>query len=80
MTFYKFAVGALLTAAMLAVLGLGALVFSARDFQYGVRQISGSTNGVISFARLAEAEQRIDQIMEESSSQRGERKLRSKNS
>jgi hypothetical protein len=73
MTFYKFAVGALLTAAMLAVLGLGALVFSARDFQYGVRQISGSTIGVISFARLAEAERRIDQIMEESSSQRGEK-------
>jgi small-conductance mechanosensitive channel len=73
MTFYKFAVGAALTAAMLAVLGFGALVFSARDFQYGVRQIAGSTNGVISFARLAEAERRIDQIMEESSSQRGEK-------
>lgn len=72
MTFYKFAVGTLLAVAMVAVLGLGALVFSARDFQFGVRQISPTTNGLISFSDLAEAEQRIAQIMEESSSPRGE--------
>jgi hypothetical protein len=72
MTFYKFVVGALLTLAMILVLGMGALVFSARDFQFGVREISSSTNGLINFERLAEAEQEIEKIMAESSGPRGE--------
>lgn len=72
MTFYKFAVGVVLTLAMVAVLGMAALVFSARDFQFGVAQISPSTNGLISFTRLAEVEAMVARIEEESQGQRGE--------
>src|SRR5690349_1983188 len=42
MTFYKFAVGVVLAVAMVAVLGMSAVVFSARDFQFGVARISPS--------------------------------------
>lgn len=72
MTIYKFAVGVVLAVAMVAVLGMSALVFSSRDFQFGVAQISPSTNGLISFSRLAEAEQQIAQIESESAGPRGE--------
>jgi hypothetical protein len=72
MTFYKFAVGVVLTVAMIAVLGLSALVFSSRDFQFGVAQISPSTNGLISFAALDAADQQIQQLESESSGPRGE--------
>lgn len=72
MTFYKFAVGVVLAVAMVTVLTLGALVFSSRDFQYGVAQISPSTGGLISFATLAEADQQIRQLESESAGPRGE--------
>jgi hypothetical protein len=72
MTFYKFSVGVVLAAAMVAVLGFSALVFSSRDFQYGVAQISPSTNGLVSFARLAEVDRQIIQIEAESAGPRGE--------
>lgn len=72
MTFYKFAVGVVLTVAMIAVLGFGALVFSARDFQYGVSQISSSTRGLISFERLAQVEEQVAAILEETKGPRGE--------
>jgi hypothetical protein len=72
MTFYKFAVGVVLTVAMIAVLGMSALVFSSRDFQFGVAQISPSTNGLISFAALDAADQQIQQLEAESAGPRGE--------
>lgn len=72
MTFYKFAVGVVLTLAMVAVLATSALVFSSRDFQYGVAQISPSTNGLISFARLEQAEAQIQEIEGGSAGPRGE--------
>lgn len=72
MTFYKFAVGVVLALAMVTVLALSALVFSSRDFQYGVAQVSPSTNGLISFARLDAAEAQIEQIASASSGPRGE--------
>lgn len=72
MSIYKFAVGIVLAVAMVAVLGLSALVFSSRDFQFGVAQISPSTNGLISFARLEEADAQINQIEAESAGPRGE--------
>lgn len=72
MTFYKFSVGVVLTVAMVGVLGLSALVFSSRDFQFGVAQVSPSTNGLVSFQRLAEADAQIQQIETESSAPRGE--------
>jgi hypothetical protein len=72
MSFYKFSVGVVLALAMVAVLGLSALVFSSRDFQFGVAQISPSTNGLISFQRLAEADAQITRLEEETSAPRGE--------
>jgi hypothetical protein len=72
MTFYKFAVGLVLAIAMVAVLATGALVFSSRDFQFGLAQISPSTNGLISFQALAEADAQIRQIETETSGPRGE--------
>lgn len=72
MTFYKFAVGVVLAFAMVAVLGLSGLVFSARDFQFGVAQISPATGGLISFSRLEEADRSIGQLEAESAGPRGE--------
>jgi hypothetical protein len=65
-------VGAVLTVAMVAVLGVSALVFSSRDFQFGVAQISPSTNGLISFQRLAEADAQIVQLETDTAIPRGE--------
>lgn len=72
MTFYKFAVGAVLTVAMVGVLTASALVFSSRDFQFGLAQISPSTNGLVNFQRLAEADAQITQIESETAGPRGE--------
>lgn len=72
MTFYKFVVGVVLTLAMVTVLALSTLVFSARDFQWGVAQISPATNGLISFDRLEEVDQQVVQIERETSGPRGE--------
>ncbi|MGQ0531916.1 MAG: hypothetical protein ACT4OF_04385 [Caulobacteraceae bacterium] len=72
MTFYKFSVGVVLTVAMIAVLGMSALVFSSRDFQFGVAQISPSTNGLISFAALDEADRQVRQLEADSAGPRGE--------
>lgn len=72
MTFYKFLVGMVLTLAMVTVLGFAALVFSARDFQFGVAQISPATNGLISFDQLAKTEAEIARIEQESGGPRGE--------
>jgi len=72
MTFYKFSVGVVLAIAMVAVLGMAALVFSARDFQFGVAQVAPATNGLISFARLEEADTQITQIETETAEPRGE--------
>ncbi len=72
MTFYKFAVGLVLALAMVAVLAMSALVFSSRDFQFGVAQVSPSTNGLISFAQLEQADQQVRQIETESAGPRGE--------
>lgn len=72
MTFHKFAVGVVLGLAMIAVLGAGALVFSSRDFQYGLAQLSPATNGLVSFESLREVEAEIAQIRAETAEPRGE--------
>jgi hypothetical protein len=59
MTIYKFCVGAVLTLAMITVLILAALSFSARDFQYGVWQVSEETGGLVNFAALERAKSEI---------------------
>ncbi|HYD86521.1 MAG TPA: hypothetical protein VEA80_03535 [Vitreimonas sp.] len=72
MTFYKFGVGVVLAAVMIAVLVMGALVFSARDFQFGVQQLSPQTGGMISFEKLERANAGIDEIEAATSGPRGE--------
>lgn len=72
MTFYKFSVGLVLALAMVAVLTLSALVFGARDFQYGLAQAAPSTNGLLSFERLREADARIVALEDQSAAPRGE--------
>lgn len=72
MTFYKFSVGVVLAIAMVGVLGAGAIVFSARDFQFSVAQIAPETNGLIDFERLEDADRQIVAITEETAEPRGE--------
>lgn len=72
MTIYKFTVGLVLAIAMVAVLTFSALVFSARDFQFGLAQAAPSTNGLLSFERLREADTRIVALEAESAGPRGE--------
>jgi len=72
MTYYKFAVGVVLALAMVAVLAASALVFSARDFQYGLGQVAPATNGLISFDKLREADARIARLEADSAAPRGE--------
>jgi hypothetical protein len=72
MTFHKFAVGVVLALAMILVLPIGALVFAARDFQFGVAQVAPSTSGLISFARLEEVDAQVVRLEAESAAPRGE--------
>lgn len=72
MTFYKFSVGVVLALAMIAVLFMSAVVFSSRDFQFGVAQVAPATNGLVNFERLEEAQQQIQRIESETSAPRGE--------
>jgi hypothetical protein len=71
MTLYKFLVGLVLTIAMIAVLSLSALVFSARDFQFGVAQFS-NTSGLVDFKQLEQINSLIEQSRSESAAARGE--------
>jgi len=63
MTFYKFLVGVVLAIAMVGVLVFAALVFSARDFQYGVAQIT-HTDGLLSFQQIADIDKQIKPLTE----------------
>lgn len=62
MTFYKFAVGAVLAVAMVGVLGASAIVFASRDFQFGVAQVEPSTNGRVDFAELDRVDRQIEAL------------------
>ncbi|HET9230518.1 MAG TPA: hypothetical protein VFO00_04480 [Vitreimonas sp.] len=66
MTFHKFAVGSVLAVAMVGVLGTSALVFSSRDFQFGVAQVAPTTNGRVDFAELDRVEAEIATIRDAS--------------
>ena len=72
MTMYKWMVGFVLAVVMLGVLGAGALVFSARDFQFGVAQISPATNGLIDISRLIDVDTQVARLEADSSGPRGE--------
>jgi hypothetical protein len=65
-------VGLVLTAVMVAALGMNALLFSARDFQFGLAQVSPQTNGLVSIDRLVEVDAQVQQITAETSEPRGE--------
>jgi hypothetical protein len=65
MTLYKFSVGAVLAVAMVGVLGMSALTFSSRDFQFGVAQVAPSTNGRVDFAELDRVDAAIASIRDE---------------
>jgi hypothetical protein len=72
MTLYKFLVGLVLTLAMIAVLALSAMVFSARDFQFGVAQVT-HTDGLLSFDQIAEIERQIKPLREAGSGRTAEK-------
>jgi len=74
MTIYKFAVGVVLALAMIVVLVMSALVFSARDFQFGVQQIAPESGGLVSFAELRANGEQIDQIEDATRGPRGEQR------
>lgn len=74
MTFHKFAVGVVLAFAMVGVLMFSALVFSARDFQFGLQQIAPETGGLVSFAELRANGELIDQIEDATRGPRGEQR------
>lgn len=72
MTLKKFAVGFVLTIVMIFVLGSAALLFSARDFQFGLAQASPETNGLVSVNRLFEVDAQVETINAETAAARGE--------
>lgn len=71
MTLYKFLVGLVLTLAMIAVLALSAMVFSARDFQFGVAQVT-HTDGLLSFDQITEIDRQIKPLREAGSGRTAE--------
>jgi hypothetical protein len=70
MTLYKFSVGTVLAVAMVGVMGAGALVFSSRDFQYGVAQVAPSTSGRVDFAALDRVDADIAALREQTADTR----------
>ncbi len=72
MTFYKFAVGVVLAAAMIIVLFLSVVVFSSRDFQYGVAQTASTTSGLVDFSRLEDVGKLSDDLLANSDAPRRE--------
>ncbi len=71
MTFHKWMVGFFLTVFMVAALGVNAMLFSARSFQFNLAQMAPTTNGVISVQELMETDTQIRAIEEESAQARG---------
>lgn len=71
MTLYKFSVGVVLTIAMIAVLGVSALVFSARDFQFGVSQVT-HTDGLLSFEDVERIGDQIEPLRRAASGRNAE--------
>lgn len=72
MTIKKWLVGFVLSVVMIGSLGVNALLFSARDFQWGLAQSAPSTSGLISVPELLEVDRQIGQIQAETAEPRGE--------
>lgn len=60
MTLHKWLVGILLTVVMIAVLGMSSVLFSARDFQYGLRDVV--PNGLVQIDRLVDIQDQVDAL------------------
>lgn len=71
MTFHKWFVGAFLTVFMVLALGVNAMLFSARNFQFNLAQMAPSTNGVISVNELMAVDHEIRQIQADTAQPRG---------
>jgi hypothetical protein len=70
MTLYKWIVGFVLTVLMIAVLGANAILFSARDFQYGLRDIV--PNGLVEIDRLVSIQDQVAALEARVEEPRGE--------
>jgi hypothetical protein len=62
----------MLTVVMITVLAIAALLFSARDFQYGLAQLAPQTSGLISVQRVLDADVQIAKLQQDSSGARGD--------
>lgn len=62
MSFHKWVVGLALALIMVSALGVNALLFSARNFQFNLAQIAPDTYGVIDVAALFEAQRQVEEI------------------
>ena len=70
-SFHKWMVGLALAVIMISALGVNAMLFSARSFQFNLAQIAPSTNGLISVDALMDADKQIQDIERESAQTRG---------
>ncbi|MGE3142435.1 MAG: hypothetical protein AB7L65_03885, partial [Hyphomonadaceae bacterium] len=71
-SFHKWMVGLALALIMIAALGVNAMLFSARSFQFNLAQIAPQTNGLISVDALLEADRQIEEIQRETAQVRGQ--------
>lgn len=70
MSLYKWIVGIVLTLVMVSVLAASAILFSARDFQYGLRDIV--PNGLVQIDRLLAIQTQVAQLEERVEAPRGQ--------
>lgn len=71
MSIHKWLVGFFLAVFMVAALGVNAMLFSARNFQFNLAQMAPSTNGVIDVQELLATDRQIKAVESESAPQRG---------
>jgi hypothetical protein len=72
MTIKKWFVGLVLTVVMMVCLLSSALLFSARDFQFGLAKLEPASNGLIDFKQVMAAHDQIQTIENSIGPQRGE--------
>ncbi|MGE0827831.1 MAG: hypothetical protein AB7O04_00570 [Hyphomonadaceae bacterium] len=72
MTVHKWFVGFFLAIIMVTALGINAMLFSSRSFQFHLAQVAPRTNGVLDVRQLDDIDRQIAQIEQESAGPRGE--------
>jgi hypothetical protein len=72
MTFHKWMVGLGLAALMIAVLFFNAVLFSARSFQFNIASLDSTSQGIVSVAAIAEAEEQLASIEQSAAMPRAE--------